>query len=303
MKKMNVTSWSCISVAVFIALLCSTISASNANDIVGVSKGDWIKYGEFSASWNGTGTEPSYCARMRDSDWFKIEIAGISGDAVTMLLSGVFKNGTNMPGLPATTTIDLATGQGNTPFVGYGNEHVGMLIPANSNEGDVVHQQCGGVFSTFAINGTTQGTYCGENRTLNFLDIATTNSKSSSTIKIHWDKTTGILVEVNMTVTTITPVAQRVESTMKATETNMWESNLTEPTGSENRSTGVFGLILRNLIYIVVIVVLIAIAIIGALFAVRRRSKPTLTSTHDSSNAPCPYKNTCEGQIRRALAL
>jgi hypothetical protein len=241
---------------------------------MGVSRGDWIKYGKFSASWNGTGTEPSYYTRMKDSDWFKIEITGISGDAVTMLLSGVFKNGTNMPGLPGTTTIDLVTGQGNTPYVGIGKKHVGMLMPANLSEGDVVHQQCGGVFSTFAINGTTQGTYCGENRTLNFLDIANANSNSSATMKVYWDKTTGMLVEMNMTISTITPVAQRIESTMKATETDMWGSNLTEPTGSsETKSTGVFGLIIRDLTYVIVIVVLIAIATIGALFAVRRRSK------------------------------
>jgi len=250
---MNVraTSSNVVLVTIFIALLTTVIPILAEDYTVGVKTGDWIKY-ELNASWNGTGTESSPTTEMKQMSWSKVEIKNVSGTKVTLETITGYKNGTTEQ--PPNITIDVATG-----------EFMEILTPANLKEGDSIPQQSGSVKK---INGTITRTYCGASRNVNFAYITLVHETIlSKTIKVYWDKATGIMVEFYLYSSATTSTAQQTfEFSQKATETNMW-------------SADILGLISNNLIYIAGIVVLVVIITVSVFLLRRRKPTPTVTPT------------------------
>jgi len=238
-------------VAIFFALLTSAIPTLAVEYAVGVNVGDWIKYGEFSASWNGTGTESSPTTEMKQMAWMKVEVKNVSGTKVTIEGTTGYKNGTTAP---SNITIDVATG-----------EFMVILIPANLKEGDSIPQLHG---SGTKINGTVTRTYCGASRNVNFAYIELIQETTlSRTVKVYWDKATGVAVEFYLYHSITTPTTQETfEFSYRATETNMW-------------SPDILGLISNNFIYIAGIAVLVVIIVVGVFIIRRRKPTPTVIPT------------------------
>lgn len=246
-------------VTIFIALLTTVIPILAVDYTVGVKAGDWIKYGEINVSWNGTETEPSDITDMKKIDWMKEEVKNVSGTEVTIETTVRYKNGTTAPS--SNSTIDVATG-GFIPFL----YMPFLLIAADLKEGDSIWQQSG----AGKINGTVTRTYCGASRSVNFEDMtifipSLKGQTVSYTVKVYWDKATGVMMELYMSLSATTSTTQgSMEILYKATETNMW-------------SADILGLISNNIIYIAGIAGLVVIIIVSV-FIVRKR-KPTLTVT------------------------
>jgi len=253
MRKIATSSWKVALVAIFITLLVSVIPIQAVDYTVGVKVGDWVKYGEISATWTGTGTEPSYITEAKKIDWLKGEVKTVSGTKVTGENTGMYKNGTAIR--PYNSTIDVATGEG-------GGGYMTSLIAANLNEGDSITQQAGAV----KINGTVTRTYCKASRSVNFIDYTMSMQQGNLTVKVYWDKATGVLVEMYMSQSTTTPTSQTTTMSYKATETNMW-------------SADVLGLMSTYLIYIVGIVVLVVVIVVGIFIIRRRKPTPPVTPT------------------------
>jgi hypothetical protein len=259
MRKIQKLLVKCVLVIFFAAFLFSVTPISIADYTAGVKVGDWVKFGEISLTWTGTGTEPSYIKDEKNLDWMKMEVKSVSGTQVVVETTGKYKNGTSTQS--SSSTLDVATGEGLSG--GFG-----MLIGANLSEGDTIPQQYG---SQMKINGTATRTYCNAMRSVNYVDLSASYSGQTQQVKAYWDKATGILVEAYMHTSVSTPTAQTIELSLKATETNMWSADIA-------------GTLESNPIYIVAIIVVVLIVIIVLIIA--RRRKPVSTAT------PAPQPST-----------
>jgi hypothetical protein len=259
MRKITTSFGKVALVAIFTILLTSVIPILAVDYTVGVKVGDWVKYGEISVTWTGTGTEPSEITEAKKIDWMKGEVKTVSGTQVTSETTGQYENGTTYPS--SSSTIDVATGQG-------GGGYMTSLIAANLNEGDSITQQAGAI----TINGTVTSTYCKASRSVNYVDISVSQSGTTYTYKMYWDKATGVLVEFYVSQSTTTPTTETITMSYKATETNMW-------------SADVLGLVSTYFIYIVGIVVLVVVIVVGVFMIRRRKPTPTVTPTPTAAEA------------------
>jgi hypothetical protein len=269
MRKIQTLLLTCAFLTFFAVLLFSAIPVSTANYTVGVKVGDWIKFGELSVKWNGTGTEPSQIKDEVNWDWVKEEVKSVSGTQVVVETTGKYKNGT--PTQSSNSTIDVATGLG---IVGFG-----VLIGANLNKGDMIPQQYG---SSMKINGTTTRIYCNAVRSVNYVDVSASSSEQTSKIKAYWDKAKGILVETYVYLSVSMPQTQIIELSAKATETNMWPADIA-------------GTLASNLIYIVGTLVIVLIVIIILFFSRSRKPAPAATPTPPHST---PAELTTAGKTQ-----
>jgi len=254
MREIKASSSKVVLVTIFFALLTTIIPILAVDYTVGVKAGDWIKYGEISASWTGTETEPSYITDMKKIDWMKVEVKNVSGTKVSIETSGRYKNGTATSS--SNSTIDVATGS-----------YMALLIAANLKEGDNISQQSG---QAIKINGTVTHTYCSASRNVNFVNITASASyggtTTSQTVKMYWDKATGVMVELYVSSSQTTPTAQSIIMSYKATETNIWSS--------EGILSDIFSPASPNFIYIIIGIAALVVVIVLGVFIVRRR-KPT----------------------------
>ncbi len=239
-------------IAVVVAVLVLGMTPISVAQEVGVEEGDWVKYGHFTASWSGTGTEDAL-ATLKDIDWMKVEVKSVSGTEVTAETTILYKNGATTPS--STTTIDVATGEGT----GGGLFIVIMLIAADLEEGDSIPQQYG---SALEINGTVTRIYCGATRSVNFIELTVSTPEGTSTAEAYWDQATGVLMETSISASVTTPTAQSLEFSFKAIETNIWSSTPA-------------GWIAENLYTVVAIIVVVVVVGAGAFLAIRRRKRLT----------------------------
>jgi len=151
-----------------------------------------------------------------------------------------------------------------------------LLIAANLKEGDNISQQAG---SNIKINGTVTRTYCGASRSVNFVNITVSHGGTTGTTIMYWDKATGVMVEFYMSSSQttptapappVTPTAQNITMSYKATETNMWSSG--------GILSDIFNPASPNFIYIIIGIAVLVVIIVLSVFIVRRR-KPTPTVT------------------------
>ena len=77
-----------IAVVILVALVLPVLTIQYN---VGVTSGQYVKYGNF------VGSGPGYEA-FNDYGFINLQVVSVSGNAVTLLSTGQFKNGTALPG-------------------------------------------------------------------------------------------------------------------------------------------------------------------------------------------------------------
>jgi len=237
-----------------VLLMFLIIPASAVEYTVGVKEGDWVKYGEISVSWNGTGTEPQSVKDAKQMDWVKVEVQSVSGTTVSMTTTSHYKNGTDTP---QTDSYDVKSGQGTGGFFF-------VIIAANLKKGDPITTQP----NAPTINDTVTRTYAGASRSVNVLDVTFTSGSYTMKYVCRWDKATGIWLEVftRQPDNPFAPTGAYVDYSVKATETNIWTADS-------------LGIISSNLPFIAIIVAAIVVIIVGIFIAKRKKPAPTVTPT------------------------
>jgi len=235
-------------VAIFITLLTSVSPISAAEYTVGVKAGEWIKYGEFSASYTGIGTEPAEITVWNSTEWMKLEIQSVSGTNVTAEAFSYYIDGTNNT---QEMVGDVATGDLSPE-----------IIPAGLKKGDAVSMLISGVTFNVIINNTLTRTYVNANRRVNFLNFAYSDPVFTLRFTVFWDQATGVLLKLfryqSMS-------GQTKQWSFKAIETNMW-------------SPDNLGLTSDNAIYIVGIMAVVVVIVAGFFFVGRRKQAPNVAS-------------------------
>ena len=152
----------------------------------GVKKGDWIEY---DVTYTGSPVGG------HDMNWARMEVLGVQGDNISVLITSRFSNGTEEI---LTYTLNLKSGQLIDDFI----------VPANLKAGDSFYDQNWG---NITIVKTEQRTYAGATRT-----VAIGYAQDNTYV---WDQATGVSVEGNASTPTFT-----IHSVISAT--SMWQ-----PTG------------------------------------------------------------------------
>jgi hypothetical protein len=203
-----------ITVVILVALVLPVLAIQYN---VGVTSGQYVKYGNF------VGSGPGYEA-FNDYGFLNLQVVSVSSDAVTLLSTGQFKNGTALPGNGTTDVWNIETGTDNgTPST------QGPIIAANLNQGDAIPPP-----NTYAVNQTADRTYLGTTRSVNILNVTVSTPDYNSTLNYVYDKLSGMLLESTSTTTTQAQ-PQPITSTYSYSivETNIFGSTIPSPTVPE----------------------------------------------------------------------
>jgi hypothetical protein len=216
---------------------------------VGVKVGDWVKYGQITVTWTGNGTEPSYVIETKKVDWVRIDVLSVVGTTASLNQTVHFNNDTQ-----TFQRLDTDVQSSNSIGTSY-------IVASNLTAGDPLSPQTPGT----TINQTLTGLYAGANRKVNIIDykanLTAGRVNYQFEYRIHWDQSTGVMVELYTNATDLTNSDGYQEISFKVTETNLW-------------STSALDIIQNNLIYIIAgIAVIIVIA--AATIALRRRKPPS----------------------------
>jgi len=164
--------------------------------IVGVSVGDWFKYGEVTVNWssndpNATFPPPHWemLEGMNETEWMLLTVGDVSGTNITCQAIEHYKNGTEET---ESGYIDIDTGDGNMTF---------LAISANLDAGHTIYGS--GNYSTWMINETVSRTYPGGVRETNHINMTMEYSYTLNetqyyyynSMNFYWDRSSGILVE------------------------------------------------------------------------------------------------------------
>jgi hypothetical protein len=204
----------------------------------GVKAGDWIKYGQYTVTWSGNGTEPSRIAEEKNVDWLRLDVENISGATVTLNETNHFINGTQTS---ENSNLDV-TGSA-------GMSGVNLLIACNLKDGETLTSQA----NSPTINQTTRGVYAGASRSVNLAETTSVYDNQTITTKIYWDQSTGAMVETYSKSPDYGNLGAFTEFSVKATETNMWSPDLP---------------LTNNLIFIVAGIIVI-IAVVAAVIVLK----------------------------------
>jgi len=187
----------------------------------GVSTGQYVKYGNFAGSGPGYET-------FNDYGFLNLQVESVSGNTVTLLSTGQFKNGTALPGNGTTDVWNVETGTDNgTPST------QGPIIATNLNQGDAIPPP-----NTYSVNQTADRTYLSTTRSVNILNVTVSTPDYNSTLSYVYDKISGMLLESTSTTTTQAQ-PQPITSTYSYSiiETNVFGSTSPSPTVPEFSTT------------------------------------------------------------------
>ena len=193
-----------------LTLLVSIMPVSAGNGAVGVKAGDWAKYGEISVKWvlYQSKPTPQSLVDRNSTERIKIEVQSVSGTNITAVQTNHFKNGTENT---ETHTWNMTD---NTRFL-----HTPWYVPdifvieANLSNGDPIN------IESLTLTDTVSLKYAGRTREVNQMNTTFAQGHIGVTVNAYWDKTTGILCELNETRQSSYGV---VTTTMKIIETNLW---------------------------------------------------------------------------------
>jgi parallel beta-helix repeat protein len=174
--------------------LVLNVQPVKAGGTVGIKVGDWIKCTYMISGWPSGTPYP---------EWLKVEFLSVEGTNATIRVTMRMSDGTEPN---QTITVDVAAGGGT--FQGLS----GFVILANCTTGDSIYMAG---YGNVTIAGETTGTYAGATRTVVYASF----SQYGTQLTYYWDKLTGVMVEASV-------VSGGVTGTAKATETNMWQTEI-----------------------------------------------------------------------------
>jgi hypothetical protein len=171
---------------------------------IGVKEGDWGKY-----KIEVIPEEmEEYFGAIEEIEWIKVEAKSISDTTVTAEETIHFKNETEEK-----ETIGDALASG-------------FIIEADLGEGDEVRAEFSEPGTTKKIKGTVSQIYAGASREVNYAEFAVAQYNMTTTMKVYWDKKTGIICEISTSFTEF--MGQQVETPLlyRLTETNLWAATI-----------------------------------------------------------------------------
>lgn len=185
---------------------------------VGVSEGDWFKYGDISFDWssndpNATISDPEW----NETEWMMISILDVSGTNINGQKTVHYKNGTEET---SGGYVDIDTGDGEN--------FTSFIISADLEENDAIYTS--GYYSNLKINETIVRTYPDGVRNTNHLNTTMEDHEVNGTeiyyyqsLNYYWDQSTGVLVEIyweslNQTGEYVTTASESI----RITDSNIW---------------------------------------------------------------------------------
>ena len=179
-----------ILVSVFLLITMVVTSVAAQPRIVGVSVGNWFKYGDITGSWSTndpSATIPPFA--FNETEWMKMSVQSIVDTNVTGQMTIHYKNGTEESD---EGWVDIDTGEGE--------EGVFWLIAENLDAGHTIYTSAN--YSTWTINETIPRTYPGDARDTNHLNITVEYQMGNGieyylymSMNYYWDRSSGVLVE------------------------------------------------------------------------------------------------------------
>ena len=226
-------------VLAILTALFAPLVAADPN--VGVTAGQWVKYGDFTASGTGIAT-----SLTNQTDWIEVSVVSVSGTNVTLTVSGQYKNGTAVT--VGGMTLNVTTGASNSStgdFV--------FIIPANLQQGEAIPLP--GLDFAVTVTKVESENLMGVNRNVCVFNYSISALGMSYEYLMTWDQASGMLMKVNLAGTS---PYENMTLSFNAIDTNVF-------------TTGVAGTLMDNLIYIVIAVVVILVIVVAALTLLRRR--------------------------------
>lgn len=224
---------------VLTVLMFSVIFIPAGSAGIEVKEGDWAKYRIIAdVPEEMAGTE-GY-EEFGGLDWIKVEVESVSDTSVTVKSTIHYTNGTEetetMPG-------------------------IGFVIDTALSEGDEVPFPMFTTGTPLYITGTKQRTYAGTSRQVFYVEFDMEQMGMNMDIEACWDKATGILCEMAMSMSgAFMEQTIDVSVSYKLTETNLWAGGLVS--GQE------------SLIFVVGIVGVVGAVAGLAILSMRRRKAP-----------------------------
>jgi len=229
MKKKTVLS----ALALVFLLSALVVASSSQERTVGITVGDWFKYGNFNVSWSSTDPNATFpppggeqLEEMNETEWMLVSIENISRTWIFLEIVKHFKDETEKT---ENGSVDIETGSGIM---------FGRIISADLDVNDTIYTDpppFSPPFSTWKICETIVRTYPDGERETNHLnttqewnfiqykDSWAINVTGHAVIDFYWDRSTGILVEYSYNV--IEHVGEYVTTTVvsyRITESNVW---------------------------------------------------------------------------------
>ena len=173
-----------------------------------VSVGDWAKYA-MKGTWHSSdpnATEPEDIREQNDVEWMKVEIQEVYGKQITLSQTYLYENGTETQLPPMSGNMDY--------------QFLTFIIPSNIQKGGSIP----GSYMPLNV-GEAQGVYVGMKRDLTYANLTMSFFGMNATMRMYWDGTTGILCEMNTTISMQVGSDLTTRSTStKMTETNLWKT-------------------------------------------------------------------------------
>lgn len=236
----------------------------------GVSKGQYVTYGNFVGA--GLGVES-----FNDYAWLNLTVTDVSGNVVTLLSIGQFKNGTAILGNGTAEVWNVQTGtKDGLP------QTQGPIIAAYLSQGDVIPPP-----NTYVVNQTENRVYFGFVRSVSILNVTLSTPDYNSTLTYVYDRQSGMLLEAESQITQAQPEPATSEYSYRIIATNIFDSTNptlvpsqtltptpTAPTPTPSPSLSPQGLPLDFVV--VVVAVAVAIVVVAAVWVILQgRKKPT----------------------------
>jgi hypothetical protein len=173
----------------------------------GVAKGLYVTYGNFIG--DGPGVET-----FNDYNWSKLEVIDVSGNEITLLSTGQFKNGAAIPGNGTVEVWNVEAGtESGVPST------QGPIIAANLTEGDLIPPP-----NTYMVNKTENRVYLGASRSVNILAVTVSTPDYSTSLTYVYDRSSGMLLESTVETTQTQPETVTSTYSYSIIETNLFES-------------------------------------------------------------------------------
>jgi hypothetical protein len=241
-------------VCIVSVVFAATAQATDYN--VGVTVGQWVKYGNFV----GTGTALS--SLFNQSDWMKLEVTTISGKNITLHMSGQYKNGTSAEEMGSKCNIETGWMNTSTTMGTYG---YGYVIAKDLQANDLLPMPT----ASMKVNKTETRTYLGVDRTVAIVNITSSVPEMMSIKYVTiYDQASGILLELDYMMAYTLMISMSFHIGLSVTDTNIFGS------------TAAGNWLQDNAMYIAAGVIVIVVVVAGAAFMMRRKKTPaTQTST------------------------
>jgi hypothetical protein len=169
--------------------------------------GNYVKYGYFV----GVGPGVEY---FNDYDWLRLEVVAVTGNDVTLLSIGQYKNGTSIPGNGSMVTWNVASGTENgIP------KPQGPIIAANLNQNDAIPPP-----NTYYVNVTEDLSYLNVVRSVSLLNVTISTENYNSTLTYAYDRTSGMLLEAATQTIQAQPQQVTTAFSYEVIETNIFGS-------------------------------------------------------------------------------